>query len=170
MLQHFCTQIISDVYVQCSRLKTSRPVPQGSLVGYWVLPTPRHGAYGHRTCRVGRQNQFVHILKLLASQSLSYIVSFVLICFFFYFVCRAGFMQLCMLQNYHSGVCLLPYFFLFSLVIICLLSTSLSTLKRLKPDSSPELITFLQKCFFDIYSDSSLNPFQQIFNNFNEGI
>ena len=133
VLQHFCTQIISDVYVQCSRLKTSRPVPQGSLVGYWVLPTPHHWANGHYTCRVGRQNRFVHILKLLASQSLSYIVFF--FCaylLFFYFVCRAGFVQLCMLQNYHSGVCLFPYFFLFSLVIICLLSTSLSNLKRFK--------------------------------------
>ena len=76
VLQHFCTQIISDVYVQCSRLKTSRPVPQGSLVGYWVLPTPRHGAYGHHTCRVGRQNRYEHILNILVSQSLSYIVFF----------------------------------------------------------------------------------------------
>ena len=88
----------------------------------------------------------------------------------FYFVCRAGFMQLCMLQNYHSGVCSIPYFFLLSLVIIYLLSTSLSNLKRFKQDSSPELITFLQKCFFDIYSDSPLSQFQQLFNNFNEGI
>ena len=51
VLQHFCTQIISDVYVQCSRLKTSRPVPQGGLVGYWVLPTP----LGQRTIHLSRR-------------------------------------------------------------------------------------------------------------------
>ena len=130
VLQHFCTQIISDVYVQCSRLKTSRPVQQGSLVGYWVLPTPHHWAYGHYTCRVKTGlcifSNFwrAKVYPILFS-------SFVLVCFF-YFVCRAGFVQLCMLQNYHSGVCLFPYFFLFSLVIICLLSTSLSNLKRCK--------------------------------------
>ena len=114
VLQHFCTQIISDVYVQCSRLKTSRPVPQGSLVGYWVLATPHHWTNGHCTCRVGRQNRFVHILKILVSQSLSYIVFFVLFLLCLPICCRRPTeLVLYRLQNYQSGVCLFPYFFLF---------------------------------------------------------
>ena len=160
----------------------SKHLDRSHKVVWWVTGYyPHHWAFGHYTCRVGRQNQFVHILKLLASQSLSYIVFFFCAYSLFFLLClplrcrRQTELVLCncamcMLQNYHSGVFLFPYFFLFSLVIICLLSTSLSTLKKFKQDSSPELITILQKCFFDIYSASPLNPFQQLFNNFNEGI
>ena len=88
---------------------------------------------------------------------------FLLLCLlvFFYFVClfvvagkQSWFYERFKIISQASAC------FLFSLVIICLLPTSLSTLqpcqpmlivdgiKRFKPGSSPELITFLQKCFF----------------------
>ena len=122
VLQHFCTQIISDVYVQCSRLKTSRPVPQGSLVGYWVLPSP----LGHYTFRPGRQNRSELILKLLASQSLSYMFVFNRVYLLFLLclpICcrRPTELVLYTLQNYQSGVCLFPYFsfLVWSLFVCC---------------------------------------------------
>ena len=133
MLQQFCTQIISDVYAQCSRLKTSRPVPQGSLVGYWVLPTPHHWVYGHYTCRV-KTGLCIFSNFWRAKVYPTLFSSFVFISFFFYFVClfvvageQSWFYERFKIISQASAC------FLFSLVIICLLSTSLSTLKPSQP-------------------------------------
>ena len=55
----------------------SKHLDRSHKVVWWATGYyPHHWANGQYTCRVGRQNRFVHILKLLASQSLSYIVFF----------------------------------------------------------------------------------------------
>ena len=131
VLQQFCTQIISDVYAQCSRLKTSRPVPQGSLVGYWVLPTPLPGSTDTTLVASAVKTGLCIFSNFWRAKVYPTLFSsFVFISFFFYFLClfvvageQSWFYERFKIISQASAC------FLFSLVIICLLSTSLSTLK-----------------------------------------